>query len=163
MHYRKFKTSAFILLPQSKNNCIDCKPCLAVWRSGWELRTQLGPSISIVLTVYFLSPPPTSLLIQPPGPNGAGSLLLTASLLFELAPCDFFSVSKYLVMVCTKFHHPQTKGFCSGHNMSGTIFSSYSDYFKKLVESTGCPRGFWRSLRGWEMPPNTMYNDNLHE
>jgi hypothetical protein len=55
------KALAFIHLPQSQNNCIDYKPCLAVWRSGWELRTQFGLSISIALTAY--SPPPTSLLI----------------------------------------------------------------------------------------------------
>jgi hypothetical protein len=52
------KKSAFILLPQSQNNCIVCEPCLAVYRSGWELRTQLGHSISFALTVYFLFPPP---------------------------------------------------------------------------------------------------------
>ncbi len=39
------------------NNCNDCKPSFIVWRSGWELRTQLGSSISVTLTLYFLPAP----------------------------------------------------------------------------------------------------------
>jgi hypothetical protein len=56
------KKNMLLHLPQSQNKCMVCKPCLAVWRSGWELRTQLGPSIGIMLTVYFLLLPHTSLL-----------------------------------------------------------------------------------------------------
>jgi hypothetical protein len=54
----KEKIDFICLKIDSQNNCLDCKPCLAVSRSGWELRTQLEPLISIALTVYFLSPPP---------------------------------------------------------------------------------------------------------
>ncbi len=61
----KCRKSAFIHLPQSQNNCIDCKTCFAVWGSGWELRTQLGLSKSIKMTISFLPPlPHTSLLIR---------------------------------------------------------------------------------------------------
>ncbi len=55
--------SAFIRLRQSKINCIICKPCLAVWRSGWELKTRLGPSVSRGLIIFFLTQPHTSLWI----------------------------------------------------------------------------------------------------
>ncbi len=37
----KKNKSAVCRLPQSKKYCIVCKPYLAVWRPGWELRTQL--------------------------------------------------------------------------------------------------------------------------
>jgi hypothetical protein len=48
---RRKKKSAFIRLSQSQNNCINSKPYLDVWRSGWELRTQLGLCKSIALTI----------------------------------------------------------------------------------------------------------------
>jgi hypothetical protein len=59
-YHQKCKTSAFIHLPQSQKYRKDWKLSSAVWKFRSELRTQLRPSVSIVLTVYFqsLSPSP---------------------------------------------------------------------------------------------------------
>ncbi len=50
---------SFIRLPQSQINCIDfVNPVFQYGVVAESLKTQLGMSVSIVLPIYFLSPPP---------------------------------------------------------------------------------------------------------
>jgi low affinity Fe/Cu permease len=51
----KDKNRLLFVFPSKKIIVIIVNPVL-LYGAGWELRTQLGLSISIVLTVYFLPP-----------------------------------------------------------------------------------------------------------